>query len=575
MSLSADEAPMTLLDLDPEILLQALEQMTGPQQTRAAATCKLFAVIVDEIARTTSFMTSAVGSFASVSADLDLRLEAPPTLGVCFTVHEQTEASGCGHLSSLARRLPPHLELVGGHMAVVAGTDVTTRALVQSNTVCPHSGPRHEVGLSLGRFPEAKCRSFAVDDRTDWRVQLQSQGALDAGWKVMLVIGLHRELEDIVSELQQHNPEAAIIGGIATGSQLYRIKHQKVTVLDGGVVGLMFSGDVPLAAFVSRGARALAGRTFNFGPSDLQTIPRPSRGHSPLEAHNEVQKLTHVTADGVRQSLLAAVQETMQAERAQGGLFLGMAERAEDGFELMSVYNEMVLPAEEAMIVDSPRVAAQWESGSLRLYTFDSDSCKADLTRRLTELKAEASRKGDRLLGAVMFTCGGRTHRFFGEPAFDATAFSKIFDDVPLIGMYAGGEIGPPLLADAPPSRAFQVGNAQMHGFTAIFGLFIVPARQPRTCPLAFADADAIAAAYSELRERVETLPPPEPPPSTMRDYLPSSIAELRALPLKALKQAMGRLGLTFVPGSEKEDIVQAIAPHISGEGTGTGTGSS
>ena len=53
------------------------------------------------------------------------------------------------------------------------------------------------------------------------------------------------------------------------------------------------------------------------------------------------------------------------------------------------------------------------------------------------------------MVGAVMFTCGGRTHRFFGESAFDATTFTKVFEGVPLIGMYAGGEIGPPLLADA------------------------------------------------------------------------------------------------------------------------------
>ena len=39
-----------------------------------------------------------------------------------------------------------------------------------------------------------------------------------------------------------------------------------------------------------------------------------------------------------------------------------------------------------------------------------------------------------------MFTCGGRTHRFFGESAFDATTFTKVFENVPLIGMYAGGE---------------------------------------------------------------------------------------------------------------------------------------
>ena len=139
--------------------------------------------------------------------------------------------------------------------------------------------------------------------------------------------------------------------------------------------------------------------------------------------------------------------------------------------------------------------------------------------------------------------------------------------------MYAGREIGPPLLADAPPSRAFQVGGATMHGFTAIFGLFIVPERQARAGALAFADADAVAEAYAEIRAKTPALPPRAPSAS---DYLPSSLAELRALPIKALKQAMVRLGLAVTPGSEKEDIVQAIAAgaHERGGGGGEGSGS-
>ena len=44
---------------------------------------------------------------------------------------------------------------------------------------------------------------------------------------------------------------------------------------------------------------------------------------------------------------------------------------------------------------------------------------------------------------------------------------------------------------------------------------------------------------------------------------LPGSLAELRALPVKALKEAMGRLGLAAVAGSEKEDLVQEVAQKL------------
>ena len=103
-----------------------------------------------------------------------------------------------------------------------------------------------------------------------------------------------------------------------------------------------------------------------------------------------------------------------------------------------------------------------------------------------------------------------------------------------------------------------------MHGFTAIFGLFIVPPRQPRASALAFADDDEVAAAFAELRKHAEPVPPLGSAGSSSTgsgdSVLPSSLAELRALPVKALKLAMSRLGLTPTPGSEKEDLVREIA---------------
>ena len=124
--------------------------------------------------------------------------------------------------------------------------------------------------------------------------------------------------------------------------------------------------------------------------------------------------------------------------------------------------------------------------------------------------------------------------------------------------MYAGGEIGPPLTAQAPANKAFQVGGAEMHGFTAIFGLFIVPPRKPRAAELAFEDDAAVAAAYAEVRARAGPLPP-LPSPS-LREQLPTSFAQLRSLSVKGLKAAMASLGLAATPGSEKEDLVQEIA---------------
>ena len=139
--------------------------------------------------------------------------------------------------------------------------------------------------------------------------------------------------------------------------------------------------------------------------------------------------------------------------------------------------------------------------------------------------------------------------------------------------MYAQGEIGPALLADAPAQRELEVRGACTHGFTAIFGLFVVPRRARRGAGalLAYANDAEVASAYAEYRRALEELAPPPPPPSAADASgdvggsftIPSSLAELRALPIRSLKRAMVNLGIGAPPGTEKEEIVRAVATEL------------
>ena len=49
-----------LLDLGPELLLVCVTALSAADQARARAVCKLLHIIVEEIARTTSYMISGV-----------------------------------------------------------------------------------------------------------------------------------------------------------------------------------------------------------------------------------------------------------------------------------------------------------------------------------------------------------------------------------------------------------------------------------------------------------------------------------------------------------------------------------
>ena len=67
-----------------------------------------------------------------------------------------------------------------------------------------------------------------------------------------------------------------------------------------------------------------------------------------------------------------------------------------------------------------------------------------------------------------------------------------------------------------------------MQGFTAVFGLFMVPQRTERAAPLAYADAAAVAAAYAAARA---ARTPPPPPAGTLSE------AQLRQLPAKEARR--------------------------------------
>ncbi len=472
--------PLALLDLDPELLVAVVQNLDVRSQCRVLHTCKLLALCVVEMQRTTSFLASGLASITCAAETLRPQLEATPTVGLCFTVKE---IGGGGrpptaHLLALARSLPPELELVGAHTGIVTGTDASGE-LRQSNAVCPHSRSEtgeNECAMTLGRFPEARVSSFAVDGgRSDWHAQLEVQGVLRGGaagddaagepWKVIVLLARHRETGAIIEALQRAHPAAAIIGGVAGGEQVFRLCRRRVEFYDEGVVGLCFGGNVPISAFTSRGARPIGDTPFTFGPEDILSLPDNAdaaaalgasgaepAGAEPAGGETGTQLLTHLRdSDGQRWPALRAAMVSLEAAgaAARGGLCVGL--RGDDaGYELWPLDQQVIRTPPG---VDSPSGAAlalpprrgppqptpdpravsgaaaddeRWERGALRFYTFDAPSCRHDLQRRLAAAAAAAATRGEAVLGAVMFTCAGRTHHFFGEPNFDASAFAKV-----------------------------------------------------------------------------------------------------------------------------------------------------
>jgi len=108
--------------------------------------------------------------------------------------------------------------------------------------------------LSLGAFPEASVHSFYAHTNgvsaASLRAKLAEQRAYDS-WSVIVLIVIGRGRFDLIlDELQSASPNAAIIGGVATGRWLLHAHAHTATFISSGVVGLCFGGNVPLKALV-------------------------------------------------------------------------------------------------------------------------------------------------------------------------------------------------------------------------------------------------------------------------------------------------------------------------------------
>ena len=127
--------------------------------------------------------------------------------------------------------------------------------------------------------------------------------------------------------------------------------------------------------------------------------------------------------------------------------------------------------------------------------------CSGTFTKAISSRLATARRQlveeqKKELLGGLMFTCTARSERS------DAAHFAKAFPSAPLVGMPCNGEIGPgggvrssfdtaaAASSNITEADVTQSGDVELHGFTAVFGLFAVPVRS-RAAPLHYSDLEA------------------------------------------------------------------------------------
>lgn len=243
-----------------------------------------------------------------------------------------------------------------------------------------------------------------------------------------------------IDRLAEDYPGLAVLGGMASGAQSpgeNRLFLGPETCVD-GAVAVTISGDIQVRSIVSQGCRPF-GRSFVVTKTDRNLILE-------LGGKPALEKV-HELASQLPAAELALVER---------GLHLGVAiDASKTTHERGDFLVRNVVGVDQARgalaITDVVRAGQ-----TVQFHVRDAATASEDLKFLLQK----AAREGAAPAGALMFTCNGRGQRLFDVPDHDAGALTRQFDNLPLAGFFAAGELGP-------------IGGQNfLHGFTASIALF-------------------------------------------------------------------------------------------------------
>ena len=257
---------------------------------------------------------------------------------------------------------------------------------------------------------------------------------------VMLADPFSFPADVLLDHLNDTSAGIPIVGGMASGgleagrNSLYFNDE----ILRDGAVGAILTGR-GMATVVSQGCRPV-GRTYAVTRAERNVLFE--MGGAP--AMTRIEELYAESTD--RDQLLI-----------RRGLHVGSAiteTKPELGRGDFLVRNVVGVDRDTGAIAISDVVEV---GRTVQFQVRDAESAREDL--RLV-LERERSARPSDVAGALLFSCNGRGSALFGQPNHDVNAVRRAFGDVPVVGFFAAGEIGP------------VAGKNFLHGFTASILLF-------------------------------------------------------------------------------------------------------
>jgi hypothetical protein len=337
--------------------------------------------------------------------------------------------------------------------------------------------------------------SEGFDPAVDWRFFVVSVHEYD-NWSTAFV-----------KRLQARFPKASIIGGICTTGVACASSLEKgfTSTFDTGFQGalslLAMAGNCPVQTLVSRGVEPVCD---TYSVADASWMEEDNNA-MPAGGIMKVAQCQHVTqvnsaapkGKGPEEKVYDVLVAASRRARSSFGLLMGVrvpapdttttpgaAAAASEGFVLTQVDRDLIIPSEDGahklrLILEDGGDALPTQ---IRFFTITGKSCAADVVAQMSKAKASFKQRNKKVMGAIMFSCSARgpnKNDMLPTEMYDSSCFKQAFgDDVPLLGRYENGEIGPQAMASDEGSHIFRSGNVAVQGFTAVFGIFAVPSNK-------------------------------------------------------------------------------------------------
>ena len=247
--------------------------------------------------------------------------------------------------------------------------------------------------------------------------------------------------ELLLQLINDEHPGVPVIGGMAStasqpGENRLLLGNR---VVEQGAVAVLIHGPLRVRTLVSQGCRPI-GDPFVITRAEQNVIMQ-------LGGQPAYQRLVEVF-----QTLA-----TREQEQVRRGLHVG---RVVSEYLEHFGQGDFLVRNVLGMDVNSGAIAVgdYFRAGqTVQFHVRDWETADGELRQLLAESRAGA---GNQPRGGLLFTCNGRGTRLFPEPNHDAHAIAEAWNDLPLAGFFAAGELGP-------------IGGRNfMHGFTASVAIF-------------------------------------------------------------------------------------------------------